>query len=126
MLNDVEFEGLKNSILALGTVLPGTIRKVHLRCGKKNCRCQSTDKKQWHGPYLFWDRKEGKRLTSRSISSDQAKLLQGWINKRRELERIVRQMLKHGVNLAEQLNSSKKLGKEKSKKVRIQNEKNKL
>jgi hypothetical protein len=107
MSNDPEYERLKESILALGPVLPGTIRKVYLRCGKKNCRCQSTDKKQWHGPYSFWDRKEGKRLTSRSIPSDQVELIQSGINKRRELERIMRQMLNHGIKMAEGLKPSK-------------------
>src|SRR5579863_3262285 len=111
MSNDAAYEGLKDSILALGPVLPGTIRKVYLRCGKKNCHCQSNDKKQWHGPYSFWDRKEGKKLSSRSIPSNQVKLFQDMIDKRRELERIVRQMLKHGTTMAEQLKSSKKMTK---------------
>lgn len=130
MLSDAEYEGLKNSILALGPVLPGTIRKVFLRCGKKNCHCQSNDKKQWHGPYSFWDRKEDKHLSSRSIPSKQVKLFQAWIDKRRELERIVQQMLDHGVTMAEQLKSSKKLimplpgGK--SKKVSTQPSKSKI
>lgn len=130
MLDDSEYERLKDSILTLGPVLPGTIRKVFLRCGKKNCHCQSNDKRHWHGPYYFWDRKEGKRLSSRSISPKQVKLIQGWINKRRELERIVRQMLDHGVAMAEGLKSSKKrttpLSGGKSKKVRTQSAKSKL
>ena len=111
MPHEAEYQRLKESILALGPVLPGTIRKVFLRCGKKNCRCQSTDKKQWHGPYYFWDRKDGKDgkgLSSRSIPLKQVKIIQGWINKRRELERIVRQMLKHGVSMAEGLKSAQK------------------
>jgi hypothetical protein len=130
MLSDSEYEGLKNSILALGPVLPGTIRKVYLRCGKKNCHCQSNDKKQWHGPYSFWDRKDDKHLSSRSIPADQVKLFQGWINKRRELERIVQQMLNHGVAMAQQLKSSKKPAKPlpggKSKKAHNQPAKSKL
>ena len=130
MLNDAEYEQLKNSILALGPVLPGTIRKVFLRCGKKNCHCQSTDKKQWHCPYYFWDRKEGKRLSSRSISPKQVKIIQGWIDKRRELERIVRQMLNHGVSMAEELKKSQNLADSlsgtKSKKAGTKAAKNKF
>jgi hypothetical protein len=113
MSNDAELKQLKDSLLALGPLLPGTIRKVFLRCGKKNCHCQSTDKRHWHGPYYFWDRKEGKKLTSRSIPSDQVQLFQSYINNRREFERITRQMQKYGVAMAEGLRSQKKADKQK-------------
>ena len=107
-MNNPELQRLKESLQALGPILPGTIRKVYLRCGKKNCRCQSADKKQLHGPYYFWDRIEGKKLSSRSIPANQVKLYQEWINNRREQERIVRQMQEHGLALAKELQSQKK------------------
>ena len=53
MLNNPEFEKLRTAILALGPVVPGTLRKVYVRCGKKNCRCQIGRKSYWHGPYFF-------------------------------------------------------------------------
>ncbi len=107
MLNDTEYIKLKNSIIALGPVLPGTLRTVYLRCGDKKCRCKTKDKSQWHGPYSFWDRKDGKQLSSRSISLETAQLLREWINNRRELNGIVRKMLKQGMKMARQLNNAK-------------------
>jgi hypothetical protein len=108
MLNDPEYEKLKKTIHSLGPVLPGTLRTVYLRCGKKNCRCQSDKKNRWHGPYSFWDRKEGKRLSSRSLTAESAKAIRGWIKNRRLLERIVSKMLEHGVKVTSQIYKSKK------------------
>lgn len=108
MLKDAEYEQFKKNILSLGPVLPGTLRTVYLRCGKKNCRCQEGDEKKWHGPYLFWDRKEEGRLSSRSVSGTSIKIIRGWINNRKILERIVYQMLQHGVKRASQIDKPKK------------------
>ena len=108
MLNDPKFEEIKTKILALGPIVPGTLRKVYLRCGKKNCRCQTNRKDHWHGPYSFWDRKEDKKLSSRSIPPELVCLIRGWIENRRKLDRIISQMLKQGMNIAtEKLKSSK-------------------
>ena len=108
MLNDPEYEKLKKTIHSLGPVLPGTLRTVYLRCGKKNCRCQSDKKNRWHGPYSFWDHKEGKRLSSRSIPADSVKVISSWIQNRKVLENIVSRILQHGVKVASQIYKSKK------------------
>jgi len=109
MLNGPQHDEFKKKILSLGFVIPGTLRTVYLRCGKKNCRCQTGKKEHRHGPYSFWDRKEGGRLSSRSISTEMVKVLQHWINNRRGLENIVRQMLQQGVKVAnKKINTSQK------------------
>ena len=108
MLNDSKFERIKTKVLALGPIVPGTLRKVYLRCGKKNCRCRTSRKSHWHGPYFFWDRKEGKKLSSRSIPSELVRLIREWIDNRRELDQIISRMLKQGMKIAtDQLKSSK-------------------
>jgi hypothetical protein len=102
---DAEYENLKASLMSLGPVVPGRLREVYLRCGKKNCRCW-TDKKDWHGPYVFWDRTDGKRLASRSVNMDHAKILRCWIRNRKEFERIVRAIYKRGLWMADRLKKS--------------------
>jgi len=108
MLNDAEYIKLKKLVLGLGPVLPGTLRTVYLRCGSKNCRCKTKDKSQWHGPYSFWDRKDGKKLASRSVSLETAQILRVWIKNRREFSRIFNKMLTQGMKMASQLNGPKK------------------
>lgn len=42
---------LKNEILNLGTMHPGSISKQYNVCGKKDCKCKDKKEPQKHGPY---------------------------------------------------------------------------
>ena len=106
MLND-EYGELKALILRIGPVVPGHLREVYLRCGRKNCRCRSIQKKNWHGPYIFWDRHDGKKLASRSIPPEHAQAIRSWINNRKKLDCIVLRMHQCGLRMADQLQKFK-------------------
>ena len=90
---------LKKKIMDLGIVIPGTVRKVTLRCGNAGCHCRES-KKNRHGPYLFWDRKKKGRLSSMSIPETCREQFQKWIGNRRVLEALVRKMLALGLQMA--------------------------
>lgn|SRR3989338_2898077 len=90
---------LKKKIMDLGIVIPGTVRKVTLRCGNAGCHCRES-KKNRHGPYLFWDRKKKGKLSSRSIDETCLDQFQQGIKNRRELETIIRKMLALGLEIA--------------------------
>ena len=102
-MSDAEYQNLKASLMSLGPVVPGCLREVSLRCGKKNCRCRTNQKKDWHGPYVFWDRMDGKRLASRSIAPKHVKVIRHWIRNRKDFERIVRAIYRRGLKMANQL-----------------------
>lgn len=87
---------VKQRISALGPAIPGTIRKVRLKCGKQGCRCQSGREADKHGPYYFWDRKEDGRLTSSSIPKDCLGDFRKWIRNRKSLEKLVDRLLVQG------------------------------
>lgn len=87
---------LKKMISKLGPALPGTIRKVKLRCGRRGCRCQSGRDKDKHGPYYFWSYKVKGKLTTSSVPKKSIKQFQLWIENRRQLERLVDQLLSQG------------------------------
>lgn len=103
---DAEYQNLKASLLSLGPVIPGHLREVYLRCGKKNCHCRTARKRGWHGPYIFWDRMDRKKSASRSINVKHAKVLRHWIRNRKELERIIQVIYKRGLWMADQLKKS--------------------
>jgi hypothetical protein len=42
---------IKQDLLALGDMHPGSLSKQYGVCGKKNCRCKDPEKPQKHGPY---------------------------------------------------------------------------
>jgi hypothetical protein len=89
-------KNFKKQIDHLGPIIPGTIRKVFLRCGRKNCVCASGNEEDKHGPYHFWAFKDGKRLTSISIGEDEVTVFEEWIENRKKLESIVAEMLAAG------------------------------
>jgi len=91
-----EYKKLQARLSKLGMVVPGTIRKVYLRCGKEGCSCSSGEKKHAHGPYMFWDRKVDGKLSSQSIAPENVALLEEWIRNRRTLEQTVAKLLALG------------------------------
>lgn len=93
-------KNLKERILALGLTIPGTIRQVMLRCGRDNCACVSGHDRDKHGPYYFWSYKNSGKLTSVSLTEQEAKQFQKWIDNRRALEELVHCILEAGVETA--------------------------
>ena len=91
---------LNEQILNLGPAIPGTIRQVLLRCGRKNCACASGHQRDKHGPYFFWSHKNNGRLTSLSLTESEARQFQQWIDNRRTLEGLVQDILDEGIKMA--------------------------
>jgi len=65
----------------------------YLTCGKPGCSC-ATDPSARHDPYAYWTSKEANKTVSRLLSPEEAELLEEWIENRRELETVVRNMKK--------------------------------
>jgi hypothetical protein len=107
MTLDTEYQKIKAALLKLGPVLPGHLRKVYLRCGKKYCHCQKSSTATFHGPYTFWDRTVGRKPTSRSIPPKHVPIIRRWISNRKKLDYIVYQILQHGVNMVAHLKDEK-------------------
>ena len=74
-----------------GFIWPGHIQRRYLACGKTNGVCYK-DPKARHGPYAYWTSKSKGKTVSRMLDPDEAKLLEEWIENRRKLEAIIRQM----------------------------------
>jgi hypothetical protein len=64
-------KAVKNQIMGLDYILTGTISKKYGPCGKEDCHC-ARDKKNWHGPYYIWTRKEKGKTITKSLSPVQA------------------------------------------------------
>jgi len=97
-----KYKKLKQRLQKLGIVIPGTLRVVYQRCGKNNCACASGKDENLHGPYIYWDRKVDGRLSSMSVQKDDKKLFQEWINNRKQLEVIVKEMHNLGLKIGTQ------------------------
>lgn len=82
---------LTAKLSGIGFIWPGNIQRRYITCGKPYCACRK-DPKARHGPYAYWTSKEDKKTVSKLLSSEEADLLEEWIENRRKLEKIVSQM----------------------------------
>jgi hypothetical protein len=48
-----EIEAIKQNLLALGSMHPGSVSRQHQVCGNPACRCMHPEKPQKHGPYYL-------------------------------------------------------------------------
>jgi len=110
---DPRYQRIKGKLLSIGLAIPGTIRETYLQCGKSWCACAKKGGPP-HGPYYFWNRKVGGKLTSKSIPRTKLRLYQVWINNRLEIEGALQQLLEIGQEIAAA--ESAEEGSEKSKK----------
>jgi len=85
------FEQLKNEILQLGFVRPGSLVCRFMPCGNPTCRCMATPP-QLHGPYYQWSYKIAGKTRSVRLSEEQARLCQEWTRNHKRFKRLVRQM----------------------------------
>jgi len=82
---------LKERIDRLGFISTGSVMKVYKTCGNPGCRCHK-DKSKRHGPYNIWTRKVNSKTVTKTLNSEQAKLVKGYIDNMRKLEKILDQM----------------------------------
>jgi hypothetical protein len=82
---------LKQSLVGIGFIFPGSIVRRFMPCGKPSCRC-ATDVNKRHGPYYEWTRKlKGKTATVR-LTAKQARHYENWIRNRRKLKKVLMRM----------------------------------
>jgi len=82
----------QDQISKLDYILTGTILKKFSMCGKENCICKK-DKKNWHGPYYIWTRKESGKTITKSLTSTQVKFCLEAISNRKKLNKIIDQWM---------------------------------
>jgi len=87
-----EYEQLKQQLLALGLVRPGSLVRRYMPCGKPGCRCMAKPP-VLHGPYYQWTyRLRGKTLTKR-LNAAQAAQCEVWIQNYRKLRALSRRIV---------------------------------
>lgn len=81
---------IREQILAVDLLCPGSLITRYNTCGKAGCRC-AHDPKARHGPYHIWSRREEGRLVQTTVSAMEAGLLKRAIeNHRKVLELLAR------------------------------------
>jgi len=92
-------KSVQDELCDIGFVLPGSIVKRFMRCGRKGCACQ-TDSKAVHGPYYDWTRKVNGKTVSIRLTEKDASLLIKWIEDKNRLYGLVAKMERIGLEAA--------------------------
>jgi len=88
---DVERRRLVGELGQLGFILPGSVVRRTVTCGKPACRC-ATDPDQRHGPYIQWSRTVKGRTVNKMLSPQQLADYQPWIDNGRRLRDLAHQL----------------------------------
>jgi hypothetical protein len=88
-----QYRTLTAQIPNVGFIWGGSVQSQWLTCGTPGCACHR-DPKARHGPYIYWTSKVAGRTVSRLLRSPEAELLSEWVQNRRQLDRIFREMKK--------------------------------
>jgi len=66
-----KIQDLKDQLVALGPLRPGSLSRQYHVCRKPGCRCQDPDKPKRHGPYYHLDYVHHGKKTTRFIRPTQ-------------------------------------------------------
>lgn len=82
---------LLQKIGQIGPVLKGSVSARYTRCGQARCACQG-DPPQLHGPYWQWSTSVNGKTVSRPLGDEERDLHQQWVDNRKRLEALIRDM----------------------------------
>ena len=77
--------------------MPGTVSTATAKCGKATCRCSSGKRQDLHGPYYRWSGIVDGRLTTKTISEENARECEKRIANYRKLQKKIDEILKKGI-----------------------------
>lgn len=86
-----ERETLLSRLSEIGFIWHGSVHRSLLTCGRSACRCHE-DSKARHGPYAYWTTKVAGKTVSRLLPPAEAELYEEWIENRRRIDKIVRDL----------------------------------
>jgi hypothetical protein len=81
-------ERIRAALGGIDHLCSGTLLKRTKVCGKPGCRC-ATDPSARHGPYYEWGHMRGGKLVHRSVTAEQAALLEQAIANYRKARKLM-------------------------------------
>ncbi len=80
---------IREALTGVDYLCSGTLLQRTKVCGKAGCRC-ARDPNARHGPYYEWGHMQGGKLVHRTLSPEQAVILQLAIDNYRNVKRLLR------------------------------------
>jgi hypothetical protein len=88
-----DYRRLAAQLAETGYLWSGSITRQRLTCGKPSCACHG-DRARRHGPYAYWSTKVKGRTVNRLLSEEEADFYEEWIENRRRMQKLQREMIK--------------------------------
>lgn len=84
-----KIDRIRQALGEMDTLCSGTLLTRMKVCGKPGCRC-AQDPQARHGPYYEWGHMKGGVLVHRSVTPQQAEMLQSAIGNHRKAKKLMR------------------------------------
>ena len=81
-------------------VLPGSIVRREVRCGRSNCRCHD-DPPRLHGPYWSWTRKVRTKTVTKLLSDEQLEDYGPWLANAKRLRDLLAELEALSISIIE-------------------------
>ena len=93
---------IKQEIIELGPLRPGTLYSRYSVCGKPGCRCARKRKPLKHGPYHYLSYTFAGKSHTEFVPAEQLKKVQKEVSNYNRLRKLVRQLVINSMKLARQ------------------------
>ena len=81
--------GIREALAKIDYMCSGTLLRRTKVCGKVGCRC-AQDPSARHGPYYEWGHMKGGKLVHRTVSSEQAIILETAIASHKKAKKLMK------------------------------------
>ena len=97
-----QIQRIKNNLLALGPLHPGSLSRQYTACGKAGCRCQDPTRPRRHGPYYKVSYVYRGRFTTRFVPRQEAGAVRGELANYKRMRKLIEAWVGLAIRLAKE------------------------
>jgi hypothetical protein len=93
---------IKNDLLALGPLHPGSLTRQYSVCGKAGCRCKDPTRPRRHGPYYKVSYVYRGNFTSRFVPRQEARVVRAELANYKRMRKLIEAWVGLAISLAKE------------------------
>ena len=93
---------IKNDLLALGSLHPGSLTRQYSVCGKTGCRCKDPRRPRRHGPYYKVSYVYRSRFTSRFVPRQEVRAVRAELANYKRMRKLIEAWVGLAIRLAKE------------------------
>jgi hypothetical protein len=95
-----QIDQIKNKLVSLGPLHPGSLSRQYNVCGKPGCRCKAKPKPRRHGPYYKVSYVFRGRFSSRFVSRQEVRMVRAELANYKRLRKLSEAWVELALRLA--------------------------